>query len=110
MAKQVNQNGSTEVAEQPKKMLTKEELRKLFDKYDSANKVYDDAAAALKRAKEGRSTIVKAICDGAGSKGPFKHPKTGLQISGVERKNKETGESNWFFKGPGESDVIDLTS
>lgn len=113
MAKQAKQNGSTEVQEEKKeerKQVTKEQYLKLFAAYDAANKVYAEAASALERAKNTRSEAVKAFYDAFGKKGPFTHPKSNINYSVVERKNPETKDSTWFFKGPGEADVIDLNS
>jgi len=113
MANKKEQNGSTEKAVDPKR-LNKEQYVKHFAEYDAADKVYQDCMKALQAAKEKRSAIVQGLCAGmGGSKGPYKHPKTGLILTIVERKSKdddgkETGESNWYFKGPSSSDVIDV--
>lgn len=113
MAKQAQTNGTTETKTENKK-LTKEQFTKLFSDYDSADKEYQAAAKALQAAKEKRSGIVQALFAGMGSKGPYKHPKSGVQLTIVERKvkdeeGKDTGDSNWYFKGPSSSDVIDVS-
>lgn len=111
MAK-TNGNGSVETVTEksaPAKMATGEELRKLFGAYDTAQAELETLTAKIEAAKAKRSNAVAAICTAAaGKKGPFRHPKTGLVLSAVERVNRETGESNWFFKGPAQSDLIEV--
>lgn len=105
-------NGTTETTTTTPapKQASKEDMRKLFAAYDKADAEVDSLQAKLEDAKLRRGTTVEAIVNGAGGrKGPFKHPSTGMVLSAVERKDK-TGEgpSSWYFKGPSQSDVIEV--
>lgn len=108
MSKNDTTNGSTATAT-PAKAVKPSDLKTLFGHYDSASKKVEDAKLALEKALQGRSATVEAICTAAGGrKGPFRHPGTGLVLSVVERKAKDGGPSNWYFKGPNASDVIEV--
>ncbi len=89
-------------------LLSKDELRRLFAGYDKSNEVVKELENRLDKAKDARSDIIKHICEGAGSKGPFN--RGGTFITAVERKPKgdPNGKSSWFFKGPGLADSIDI--
>ncbi len=97
-----NTNGGTSA---PK--ATKAELQKLFAAYDAAEKGVLAAEKALDKAKAAQSAAVGAICGAANAKGPFKR-EDGRILTGVERVNKETQTSTWFFKGPSQNDLIEL--
>lgn len=81
--------------------------KNLFAAYDKADAEVARLEDELVKARQARSACVAAICDAAKSKGPFRHPTTKLVLSAVERTNKDTGEKNWFFKGPAARDVIE---
>lgn len=91
------------------KMASKDDLRKLFAAYDAAEKALTENQAKTDGLKARRSATVKAIVEAAaGKKGPFRHPTSQLVMSAVERANKNGGESSWYFKSPGEHDLIEV--
>lgn len=90
-----------------KGVATKAEQQKLFAAYEAAEAKLTAAQAAVDAAKAVRSNAIAALCAAAGGTG-FVHPKSKLPLKAVQRVNKETGESTWYFKGPGTQDLIEL--
>lgn len=104
----VNHDSKNGAVLSPAALPTKAEYTKLFSAYDTA--VAALMAHDTKREKllAARSAAVEAITTACGGKkGPFRHPTTGQVVSAVNRTNKETGDSAWYFKSPGTSDIIE---
>ena len=81
-------------------MITKEEIKLAFDKYDQADAEVDKAKVAYEQALKLRSDCVKAIFDATFSKGPYSH--RGNQIKVVTRGD------TWFFRGKSKDGVIEV--
>lgn len=105
MAQEKNGNGLAPSNGAPR--ATKAELQKLMAGVQAADKGVQAAQKALDKARAAQSAAVQELCTKAQSKGPFK-TEDGRILTGVERVNKETGVSTWYFKGPNQTDVIEL--
>lgn len=86
--------------------MTGKEIKAAFAAYGKANQAVQAAEEALEEVMAKRSAIVEQIANGAG-KGPFSYD--GTILTPVCRTSKITGKSTWFFKGPGKSDLVDVS-
>lgn len=81
------------------------ELKAAFAAYEKADEEVEAAKKAVEAAMQKRSKLVQAIAEGAGN-GPFSYK--GMVLTATCRTSKSSGQSTWFFKGPGRSDVIEV--
>lgn len=103
---QDSKNGAPALS--PAVLPSKADYAKLFATYDKV--VAELLAHDAKREKlvAARSAAVEAITAACGGKkGPFRHPTSQAIVHAVNRVNKETGDSSWYFKGPATSDIIE---
>lgn len=90
------------------KTLGKDEKRRLFDAYDTADGAVTKAETDLETARTARSTAVKAIFDAIGTKGPFLHKGETLTITERRPKNEPEGAPSYFMRGRNDRDVIEI--
>lgn len=90
------------------KTLGKDEKRRLFDAYDTADQAVTKAETALEEARTARSTAVKGIFDAIGTKGPFLHKGETLTITERRPKNEPDGVPSYFMRGRNDRDVIEI--
>lgn len=97
----------TVVVENTDKPLDKTAIKALFVEYEEKDDLIEQAKAAVEKAVQARSDVVKKIAAASGGKKKLRYK--GQEVTIVSKANKTTNTETFFFRGKTrDEDALDI--